>query len=470
MTGPAILSSSAVLWGAFDPSDWQGVVRTDAYTALGTLVGKQMSITHSQCSWITGQNKDGTLRYSPFPAARLQDDCDKNRHSLITWQSANLNNKSDPSTNLRSIVLGAHDAYITTWLQAAAAYRRQLIVRLDHEMNGSWFPTWSEQDGKGNPANGNQLGDYVKAWQHIVTIARQVGATNITWLWCPNVINVASSGPLSAAGLAEFYPGKDWVDLVGTDLYNWGGYRSQPWMTFTQCLTGYPNWYGDTHGALQKLAPGKPFFLAEFGCHDGPGDKGAWITDALAQIGTSYPDIIGWCWFNWAIGAPPANWPINIPPAAAVAFAGAIAAPKYLTAGGFPFGPDLTPVQPYVLAVTPDLDAQVVTLRGQITNLQGQVTADAATLASSQAAAEQAAVTAMAAQATATATQSQLQVQLDQANQQVAQVTDQLTASSAALAAAVAAQAATQSQLMQLQQAAAQFSTGLDALRAAISE
>ena len=47
-------------------------------------------------------------------------------------------------------------------------------------MNGSWFP-WSEG------VNGNRAGEYVAAWRHVHDIFTAVGATNVTWVWCPNV-------------------------------------------------------------------------------------------------------------------------------------------------------------------------------------------------------------------------------------------------------------------------------------------
>ena len=46
-------------------------------------------------------------------------------------------------------------------------------------MNGTWFD-W------GNLAAGSPA-DFVAAWRRFHDMAVEEGATNITWVWCPNV-------------------------------------------------------------------------------------------------------------------------------------------------------------------------------------------------------------------------------------------------------------------------------------------
>ena len=54
------------------------------------------------------------------------------------------------------------------------------FLRWGHEMNSDRFP-WSED------ANGNRRGEFVQAWRHIHDIFTSVGASNVSWVWCPNV-------------------------------------------------------------------------------------------------------------------------------------------------------------------------------------------------------------------------------------------------------------------------------------------
>nr|WP_285320774.1 hypothetical protein [Pseudarthrobacter sp. lyk4-40-TYG-27] len=53
-------------------------------------------------------------------------------------------------------------------------------------MNSNWYP-WSEQ------GNGNGPGDYVSACRHVHDVVASTGATNITWVWNPNVPNWGST-------------------------------------------------------------------------------------------------------------------------------------------------------------------------------------------------------------------------------------------------------------------------------------
>ena len=78
------------------------------------------------------------------------------------------------------MIAGTHDAYIREFAEDARDWGHPFFLRFNWEMNGNWFP-WSEG------VNGNQPGEYVAAWRHVHDIFTEVGATNATWVWCPNV-------------------------------------------------------------------------------------------------------------------------------------------------------------------------------------------------------------------------------------------------------------------------------------------
>ena len=64
-------------------------------------------------------------------------------------------------------------------------------------MNGSWF-AW----GSAQPAS-----DYVAAWRRSHDVANAAGATNITWVWCPNIDPADALTPCE-----RLYPGDANVD------------------------------------------------------------------------------------------------------------------------------------------------------------------------------------------------------------------------------------------------------------------
>jgi hypothetical protein len=100
---------------------------------------------------------------------------------------------------------GSQDAYLRTQAKAVAAYGKPVFLRLDWEMNGSWYPEWD------SAAVSPQA--YIASWRHIWKVFQQQGATNAAFVWCPNV------GDLGGQHWTAWYPGDEYVDWVGLDAY-----------------------------------------------------------------------------------------------------------------------------------------------------------------------------------------------------------------------------------------------------------
>ena len=86
----------------------------------------------------------------------------------------------------------------------------------------------SSSEPWGPASSGNTPEDYVSAWRHVVTIFRDAGATNVLWVWSPNV-DCGGRCPFEA-----FYPGDAWVDWVALDGYNYGPINGNRWMTMAE--------------------------------------------------------------------------------------------------------------------------------------------------------------------------------------------------------------------------------------------
>jgi beta-mannanase len=183
-------------------------------------------------------------------------------------------------------------------------------------MNGGWF-AWAEG------VNGNKAGEYVAAWRHVHDIFTQVGATNATWVWCPNV-----DPENQMQDLGKLYPGDNYVDWTGLDGYNWGTNPTRPdrWRSFDSL---YSSTYKKITGTI---APSKPLMISEVGCSEYGGSKAAWIKDMLAKIPVNYPKIHGLLWFDkYDDGM---DWPLETSASAASAFAEGIQSPAY-TGGSY---------------------------------------------------------------------------------------------------------------------------------------
>ena len=166
-----------------------------------------------------------------------------------------------------AITSGSVDAYLRAQAAAVVAYKKPVFLRLDWEMNGTWYPEWSR------PAVSPSA--YVAAWRHIWTIFQQAGATNAAFVWCPNV------GEFGGQDWTSWYPGSAYVNWIGMDAY------PDP-STLTTEISGT--------GGLNELAQfaarsGKPAMLAEWAPDNSSQDPGATI-DAVFGWAASYPGTV----------------------------------------------------------------------------------------------------------------------------------------------------------------------------------
>jgi hypothetical protein len=232
----------------------------------------------------------------PYDPAAVTAAWSRGMLPMITWEPRpNVTPDgpdSDPSVNpqytLESIIDGSHDAYIRSFAQAVAKQGYPIVLRFAHEMNGNWYP-WSEQ------VNGNQPGQYVQAWRHVHDLFTEAGATNVIWLWSPNIdtwcgtCNNTHSTPMS-----ELYPGAAYVDWVGLTGY----YRkviTNPDGSVKPAT--FANTFGSSMAEIEAAAPGKRVLLAEVGATEVGGQKANWMTSVLAEV-ASDPDLLGLVWFD----------------------------------------------------------------------------------------------------------------------------------------------------------------------------
>jgi hypothetical protein len=235
---------------------------------------------------------------------------------------------------------GAKEPAMKTWAKEVAAYEKPFFLRWDWEMNlksSTKFPWVNE--ARANPAS------FVRAWRNIHDIADSEGATNITWVWCPNV-----SYPESTA-LSSLYPGNAYVDGTCIDGYNRGTKSGGSWTSFYNLFAG-------TYAELTSLSfegRAKPIMVGETASTESGGSKPEWIAEALGTtLPKQFPAIKALVWFNWNITEEGAqwDWPIEspvttptTPSASTVSFANAIASPYY-AGNSFENLPLLTRIQP----------------------------------------------------------------------------------------------------------------------------
>ncbi|MBX3140840.1 MAG: hypothetical protein KF875_08810 [Trueperaceae bacterium] len=241
--------------GAFVPAGvWNDLA---PLRELEDRVGGAFGLAHWYTSW--------DFAYDPVP---VDDVLAAGRIPLVTWQTHN--------EAFDDIVAGAYDAYIREWAHGVRAAAGTVYVRIFPEMNGEWTP-W----------NGDPEG-LKRAWRHIVELFAAEDATNVRWVFSPNVTDEPRT-PENA--MERYYPGDDYVDVLGLDGYNWG--ETKPLIGWRS----YEDVFKDGYARITRLG-GQPLWLAEVASAEGEkaGDKAAWVDDMLNS--TAFPRVEAIVWFN----------------------------------------------------------------------------------------------------------------------------------------------------------------------------
>ena len=183
---------------------------------------------------------------------------------MISWAGAR--------TNL--ITAGRYDRLIRSSARELRALHRPVMLR--------WF---YEMDGSGQHPLVQSPASFVAAWRHVHNIFARAGASNVSWVWCPNALHFVG-------GVAQrYYPGGRYVDWICADGYNWAPkLRRASWRSFANIFSTFYHW---------SVGTGKPLMVGEFGVLEGtPGKKAAWYRQTDTQLRTMFPAIRAVVYFN----------------------------------------------------------------------------------------------------------------------------------------------------------------------------
>ncbi|MEU9150730.1 glycosyl hydrolase [Streptomyces sp. NPDC048417] len=222
--------------------------------ALGTYtkdIGKQPNVLEYYAAFGDGFDTSGVRRINQAGAL-----------PFMAWEPF--------KPSLKSIVDGASDAYIKKTAADIVRLNLPIAISFGHEMNGDWY-AWGRT--KAEPA------DFAAAYRHIHDLFQDAGATNVIWVWTPNVIN-----PMPNVDLKQYYPGDSYVDWAGMIGY--------------YTLTGehtFSTLYGPTMREIRTFTK-KPFFIAETAAQGGERRR-ADVEDLFDGV-KEHDDVLGFVWFN----------------------------------------------------------------------------------------------------------------------------------------------------------------------------
>ena len=232
----------------------------DAVQSFQAQTGHSLRLVHVYSQW-----------QKPFPDALDQYVVNSGKVLLLTWGG---------SPNTKAIIAGRDNALIRARAEQIKALHRPIMLEFRHEMDRPNLQ-WTIH----GPA------DYIAAWDHIRKIFTSVGATNVSWVWCP-------TGYGFQLGRAQaFYPGNSEVDWVCADVY-----ATSPGQSLKAAAAPFLSWARHT---------GKPVIIGEFGVGGDPAQWPAWLA-AVGQLARSDRQIRALAYFdangNNSQGVPFSYW------------------------------------------------------------------------------------------------------------------------------------------------------------------
>lgn len=208
----------------------------------------------------------------------------------LTWELMNIGDQIETTIPYEDIINGLYDPYLYSIINEVKLWGKPLVIRFAHEMNLSKYH-W------GTPLNdfGPQSPEiYKKIFQYVVEKFKKEQVTNVLWAFCPNVDSI----PRNAWNIPRnYYPGDQYVDLLGMDGYDWDisseSKESQKLLP-TSSRYSFEQIFKPLYQQLKQIAPHKPMIVFETAS---AGQKQAqWIQDAL-KISKEW-GIEGIIWFQ----------------------------------------------------------------------------------------------------------------------------------------------------------------------------
>lgn len=184
--------------------------------------------------------------------------------------------------DLFRVLDGYYDEFLHAYAADIADFNHPVLFRFANEMNGDWC----EYSGYRMSLD-TEL--YRELYRYIYEIFKQYNTDNVIWIWNPN----GKSFPdFKWNSETMYYPGNDFVDVLGLTLYNTGTfYEGEVWKEFYAL-----------YNPLYKKAMENydmPFMITEFSCARMGGNKEEWTRKMLSEI-EMFPNIKFAVWWNGA--------------------------------------------------------------------------------------------------------------------------------------------------------------------------
>ena len=221
-----------------------------------------------------------------FPTEVMQENYEAGRLVELTLQLTDNNNVDMfAKSPLLEIYRGNMDEELRAWARDAAAFEHPFLFRLNNEMNSDWT-------SYGGVVNMGDPRIFTAVWQRIYRIFQEEGVDNCIWIFNPHD---RQAPPSDWNNSLAYYPGNEYVQMIGVTGYNNGTYYTQwaeEWREFDVIYDQIWDEYYPHFGRF-------PWIITEFASSGIGGDKVAWINNMFNHI-DKYPNIRMAVWFSFA--------------------------------------------------------------------------------------------------------------------------------------------------------------------------
>ncbi|MDH3226460.1 MAG: glycosyl hydrolase [Thermoleophilia bacterium] len=199
---------------------------------------------------------------------------------MITWMPDNGKAKRvQPRFRLAKIARGSEDKRLIKLGKETKKLKIAPIIRPMPEMNTPWYP-WS------GTVNKNNAKKYKAAFKRVRARLKKGGGKRVRIMWAPYVRSFPER-PTNT--IANYFPGRKYVDVAGVSGYNFGTVRSLSW---AEPYDLFRVAYRD----ISALAA-KPFWIAETASTNKGGNKALWIS-RLGKLQSKLPLLQGVVWYD----------------------------------------------------------------------------------------------------------------------------------------------------------------------------
>ena len=263
--------------GVFAPHIDNGISALKNVKDLSKQIGVNFDIISFYIAWEKDIN-------SNFPEQLLDSVYYQKSIPMITWEpwTNSFQDEIEGDKHVFELIEeGYFDDFITSFAEKLKNLERPVFLRFAHEFDNPFYP-WNVQGDSASVL-------FKNAWIHAYEIFKKIEANNVIWVWNPSKPEI----------VAEFYPGREYLDWVGVNILNYGSLNKDgQWQNFDSL-------YYHFHQELNNL-PSTPVMISEFGSLKEEKQQEDWISDAFNSIENKYDEIKSVIYFNSKVDK---NWP-----------------------------------------------------------------------------------------------------------------------------------------------------------------